>query len=379
MLQAPLKAFSRGYCYRHLAAAFLICLASSAPATELYVDVNSANPMPPYTSWDTAARVIQDAIDVASPGDTVWVTNGVYASGGKVMAGNLTNRVALYKPLTVQSVNGPAVTIIQGAWIPDHKGLLAVRCAWLTNGAVLAGFTLHGGATRTSGDTFTLQSGGAIWCFSAKPIIGNCVIRSNAAASSGGGIYQGTITNCSITGNRAFNGGGAYQATLNNCSLSGNWGDSGGGAYLGVLNNCSVVANSARGSGGGVSQGILTNCTVTGNSATMGGGTQAGTLRNSIVYFNQSGNYSGSVLYSCCTTPKPPGLAAITADPQFLADGLHLASTSPCRAAGANQGNGTDIDGQPWGNPPSIGCDEWQPAPILSRHPSSNLTVGRSP
>ena len=45
-------------------------------AATLYVDINSANPTSPYTTWETAAKTIQDAIDAAQSGDTVVVTNG---------------------------------------------------------------------------------------------------------------------------------------------------------------------------------------------------------------------------------------------------------------------------------------------------------------
>src|SRR5438105_2146036 len=96
-----------------LTANVLVLSAMSASAAIRYVDVNSANPTPPYTDWTTAATTIQDAVDTAVDGDQILVTNGVYETGERVVAeaGTIPNRVAVTKALVVQSVNGAAVTV----------------------------------------------------------------------------------------------------------------------------------------------------------------------------------------------------------------------------------------------------------------------------
>jgi hypothetical protein len=350
------------------------------------VALYSAGPQSPYSSWATAATNIQDAVDAATvAGALVLVSNGVYDAGGKVVFGTMSNRLAVTKPLVIQSVNGPGVTAIRGFQVPGTtNGDEAVRCAFLTDGATLSGFTLTNGATRISGDSVQEEMGGGVLCPSTLAVVSNCVLAGNTANSSGGGACFGTLNDCILAGNAVgWNGGGAYIATLNNCTLTGNLAGSGGGSSDSTLNNCTLIGNSA-GAGGGAYNGtlnncaltggsaingggtfwsLLNNCTLTGNSASSsGGGACQGTLLNCVLWYNRAPadpNYSQGNLSNCCTTPLPAsGAGNIELDP-MLASASHLSSLSPCRRTGRlAYTTGTDIDGEPWADTPSIGCDE---------------------
>ena len=244
---------------------------------------------PPFTNWVTAATNIQAAIDVSTTGDIVLVTNGTYQTGGRTAPGSLTtNRVVIDKAITVKSVNGPVVTVIRGAFQPGGtNGNAAIRCAWMTNNAVLAGFTLTNGATRAS------DYGGGVWCQSTAAYISNCFIVGNAADAEGGGVLFGSLQFCTLAGNAAPLGGGASGSLLTLCNVTSNRASVGGGVLLGTLALCQLFGNQATTFGGGVSGGTLTNCTLLGNvSGTEGGGAYAATLNNSLILQN-SAPYGG--------------------------------------------------------------------------------------
>ena len=318
-----------------LAAICSLAFTLNASAAVLYVDLNSANPLPPYADWSTAATSIQDAVNAANPGDQVLVTNGVYQNGGG--GGNC---VTVNRPITVQSVNGPAVTIIEGYQVPGTtNGTGAVRCVYLNNGTTLSGFTLTNGATQKYG------FGGGVYCQSTNCVATNCVLIGNAAYDGGGGGYSGTLVNCILAGNTASlfnsgNGGGAYNSVLVNCLLTGNQAGYVGGAASGcTLINCTVVSNSA-----GAYNGSLSACTA----------------KNSIVYYNFSYytnadiNNGGSYFTNCCMSFAVTfgGANNFTNPPVFVnltGGDFHLQIGSPCINAGDNAlaPAGTDLDGNP--------------------------------
>jgi hypothetical protein len=260
-------------------------------------------------SWGTAEKTIQAAVAEAAAGDTIVVTNGIYA---RISTAN--------KAVTIQSVNGATVTIIDG--------FARIACAILGSSSshtntVLVGFTLRNGSDSSGGG-------------SNYGTLNNCTLSRNRASKYGGGAYYGTLNNCTLSGNRAELGGGAYYGTLNNCTLTGNSASSGGGAYDGTLNNCTLTGNSAASSGGGSRFGTLNNCIAWGNTLASG----------------VTNNYDGGTFSYSCSAPLPSGTGNISVNPLFrlpAAGDFRLSPGSPCLNAGTNGYvvGSTDVLGNP--------------------------------
>ncbi len=288
----------------------------------------------PYASWETAASNIQAAVDEASSGETVRVGAGLYATGGRPAPGSaLTNRLVIDKAIQVLAEYGPAVTIIAGqpgAGVEASLGADAVRCVFMTNGAVLAGFTLTNGFTAGESAAASDQAGGGAF-LSSGSVLSNCVIVG-CGAVSGGGFRGGAATRCVLSGNRALaEGGGASEAALTACLL---W-------------------NNAAPYGGGTFQCELNACTLADNTALFGGGTYEGTLVNGIVWYNTGFDCFGTVAsHVNAGSGVSAGLdGCLVAPPQFAnrAQGdYRLAYGSPCINAGTNSASpagALDLDG----------------------------------
>jgi hypothetical protein len=317
----------------------LLCLMTLGlarlPAAIFYVDINSPNPTPPFSDWTTAFTDIQSAIDAAADGDQIWVNDGVYQTGGRLVYGSTTNRVVINKAVTVQSAHGPGATSIlgfanNGNALPTN-GPNAVRCVYLTNNASLAGFTLAYGTTVNANHIIIrVEYGGAAWCESTNnSILSNCILATN----NGGAVYQGVVTNCTLIW------GDAFQSILNNCSLTTFT------INMCVANNCLITGDSSPGF---LDFSTLNNCTVTGNPGPALGPDNFAVLNNCILYYDNipngdfgAGNYHFT---NCCVFPiiaagngpqAPPAgvfVNCFTNPPVFVdqANGnYHLAATSP--------------------------------------------------
>lgn len=264
--------------------------AQNVNASPHYVDLNSTNPVSPFLSWNTAATNMQDAVDVATNGTTVLVTNGTYY---------VSTEITVASGITIQSVNGWTNTIVDA----QESG----RCFYLDDaGAILDGFTITRG--------YASGSGGGVYCNGGT--VRNCCIHSNTATGGsygdrrGGGVYctGGTISHCVVSNNLAlglgYSGGGVYitsGATLQHCTISANevYGGTsgssgspvtGGGVYCtgSTITNCTISGNTARGansgqsaSGGGVymsGNAVVASCIVMANEAlrSSGGAGQTG-------------------------------------------------------------------------------------------------------
>lgn len=247
--------------------------------TTNYVDNSRPDDSGDGTSWATAKKTIQAAINItADQGDTVWVTNGTYT---------LTNQITITNAITLQSVNGTNFTFINGNY-PNTTN----RCIYVnSNDSIIDGFTISNGFS-TSG---SIDGGGGVMLY-YKGTLRNCIIQGNICSnivsySGGGGVFLyrgGVITNCVIVSNTVVDNGGGGISTYNG----------------GIIRNSRIMGNTAALNSGGVClysdasspESVITNCLVYGNMAItdQGGGLTASfksRIVNCTIYNNIATNY----------------------------------------------------------------------------------------
>ncbi len=143
-----------------------------------------------FPDWAGASTSIQAAVNLATNGDVVLVTN--YPSPYL-----LNSNIVVSSSITLRSYNAGALDATNT--VLDGQGL--VRCLYLSSvDALIAGFTLTNGNGLGNGG---LTHGGGAYI--AGGILSNCIVAGNVADTRGGGIYasgvNGLITDSLIAGN----------------------------------------------------------------------------------------------------------------------------------------------------------------------------------
>ena len=316
---------------RHRIGAVLVlitCLAWPVLA-DRYVSPSGSN-TPPYTSWTSAANSIQDAIDAADPGETVWVDTATYLLGSEIL---------LEKAVRLRGDGGVGTAILDGQ---D-----ATRCLRVTDsGAQVEAFEITGGKAvegggvyleagmladcsvignrgYSSGSTGMIVRGGGVYV-GGSGIVTNCTIDENFATGNwevhGGGVFLDAgalVIDCDIISNTAttsyhnvlgaglyLEGGGEVSGCTisNNVGLNTSWNAYGGGVYLhndGSVDSSFILNNRAYDGGGAYlySGGEVTDCTLSNNTAgNLGGGAMldsGGTLSESDLIGNSAQHGGG--------------------------------------------------------------------------------------
>ena len=282
-------------------------------AETLHVSSSGAH-IAPYDSWSTAATTIQAAVDAAMDGDLVLVTNGVYTTGVRVLPGyTCGNRVLVTNDITIRSVNGPDVTVIEGSPASNGGcGTNAVRGVYLAHG-LLSGFTIRNGYTcpRDSGYTSRDTSGGGVHIW-PEGVIEHCIVTGNRACSGagvrGGETIDSVIShNTVVSGMGAYDAGGVYEGVVRDSVIKHNVGAC--AVFVGPVINCLIVSNRGSGIRGyfvlnpDVTNAV--NCVISHNYAGYwhGGGVNTCTIYNSLIVRNIAEQYGGgayqSILKNC--------------------------------------------------------------------------------
>ncbi len=220
------------------------------------------------TSWTDAFVDLQDAMEAAANGSTIWVAGGTYrpdrGTGNPLATFQLKDGVSLYggfagNETSLEERDLAANPTVLSGDLGGENSYHVVYANGVDQTAVVDGFVITGG--DADGVPNDHNGGGGARIAASRVTLRNCVIRGNKADLNGGGILnnQGsvlTLINCVISGNTATNRGGgvqAYQSTVTatNCTIVHNRsGTDGGGIFVNeadlTATNCIFWSNTAQ-------------------------------------------------------------------------------------------------------------------------------------
>ena len=318
---------------------YAIVLSGSVFGMDCYVATNG-NHISPYENWDKAATNIQDAVNAAGAGGTVWISNGTYrVTSSSARLVSITNSLSLRgfsgNPADVLiDGNGPACTnrgiyvaltnpasvlidalTISNFYASGSGGGILIKITNLVSGAEVSGTAVVQNCVLTDNKCFragtTFRGWGAGLCAFGQvgsefyTVVSNCTIINNITTNSGNGNAGGgalfymsrfTMQDCRVAGNvSTYDGGGGICVFQDNLTIPGS-----------VIKSCLIESNTtlttAYGAGVRVANGtLIENCTIRYNRVigTAGGGGvylgagQTNTLRNCLVCYNTANMGAG--------------------------------------------------------------------------------------
>ncbi|PIA82013.1 hypothetical protein BFR04_11965 [Gaetbulibacter sp. 4G1] len=305
----------------------MVTINDSFSQTTYFVDASQPDDSGDGTSWATATRNLQPALDAAVVGDEIRVAYGTYFPTESPDGNNTEPRdrafhfnrnitlLGSFNPATnMQDLSNPS--ILSGDFNTDdvvtglgenlnitgnaENAFHVLITANLTDATTINGFTVQGGNASGSGDltyggqSFRRDSGGGMYHLRSSPNVSDMIFVGNSCLSLGGGLlYEGledirfTVSNAVFTQNQADStagGLGILGATddnvVENSIFRGNRALADGGAmstsFLTLASGTTVTNvlfenNDAR-SGGAISTSasetfIVKNCMFLNNSA----------------------------------------------------------------------------------------------------------------